>query len=77
MTDLEIRRKALAKRLLELEDEALIAEVERLLNVPVPYKFSDEQLEGLNEQLEEYLAGTAQTYTWKEVKEQMAKRRRK
>ena len=75
MNDLEIRRKILAQRLLEVEDEALIAEIEQLLHVPVTYQLSAEQIAGLNEQLQEYLAGNAATSTWEEVKEKVAKRR--
>lgn len=75
MDDLEIRRKALAKRLLEVEDEALIAELERLLRLPATYQLSRDQIEGLNEQLEEYLSGKATTSTWEEVKAKVAKRR--
>jgi hypothetical protein len=74
MDQLDIRRKALAKRLLELEDEAVIAEVEKLLRVPAVYKLSEEQLEGLNEQLKEYLSGTDTTQTWEEIKAQAAAR---
>ncbi len=75
MMDLELRRKILVQRILQVEDEKLLADLEALLGGPATYPISDEQLQGLNEQLEEYLSGRAETFTWEEVKARVAKRR--
>ena len=64
---LESRKRALAKRILESNDERVIADVSPMSGESVPFVSRAELNTELDESLDRYLRGESTTYTWEEV----------
>ena len=64
---LEARKRALAKRILESNDERVIADLEHLTGGAEPFELSAEQKKELDASLDRYLRGESTTYTWEQV----------
>lgn len=73
---LEIRKRVLARRLLEVMDRRVIDTVEHVLGDARSFTLSPAQRRALDAQLEAYLKGEATTWTWDEVKAHALKKRR-
>ncbi len=74
---LESRKRALAKRILESNDERVIADIEHLTGGAEPFVLSAEQKKELDESLDRYLRGESTTYTWEEVLSYVRERAKK
>ena len=74
---LEARKRALAKRILESNDERVIADLEHLTGGAEPFVLSAEQKRELDDSLERYLRGESTTCTWEEVLSYVRERAKK
>ena len=66
---LEARKRALAKRILESNDERVIADLEHLTGGAEQFVLSAAQKKELDASLDRYLRGESTTYMWEQVRE--------
>lgn len=70
MSELAQQKIALAKRILETNDAALLRSVHELISGG-PFSFSDEEIAGLEEIRRAHLAGEGSSSTWPEARKRI------
>ena len=74
MKDLTHKQMALAKRILEIEDEKILDSIQELLKADTEYEFTEIELSLFKERLERYDRGTGEHNDWTQVLDRLKKK---